>query len=228
MKIRTQFALLILCAGIISFALFIQLWTHKWIVGSVITGTDFSHTQLDDLTFMDEFYEMALEYDLPETEEVMDEGSALEPLFELTDEYTSIYIYGRDDGLYRAGRYAPVMDDKDFRIFFDLGYRLTNGEGEDFRMFPLRFRNETAMVMMYNYQRALFIYPYMAGCLFLCILLFFSIVLFFLNRKMRSVLMLEREVLNMASGDLTHPLPHLGGDEIGILARELDGSHLPV
>ena len=223
LKISSQFALLILCAVIICFVLFQELWLHRWSVGKLLTNTDFSHTQLDNLEFMDEFYEAALDYDLPKSEDDTETALALEPLLEMADEYTSVYIYGRDDGLYRAGRFAPIMDDKDFRIFFDWGYRLTNGDGEDLRVFPLRFRNDTGMVMMYNYQRSLFIYPFMAGSLFLSILVFFGIVLFFLSRKMRSVLVLKKEILTMASGDLTHPVPDFGEDEIGILARELDG-----
>lgn len=223
LKVSSQFALLILCAVILCFLLFLELWMNKWPIGTLITGRDFSHTQLNDADFLDEFYKAAADYDLPESEEDAEAALALDPLLSMADEYTSIYIYGREDGMYRAGRFAPIMDDKDFRIFFDWGYRLTNGDGEDLSVFPLKFRNDTALVMMYNYQRSLFIYPYLAGSLFLSILLFFSIVLFFLARKMRSVLALEKEILIMASGDLTHPVPDFGEDEIGILAKELDG-----
>lgn len=223
LKIHTQFSLLILCAGIMCFLLFHQLWMYKWEIGKLLTGNDFSRTLLDDMTFMDDFYKAAKEYDLPETEEDAEQAQALKPLLELADKYTSIYIYGMDDGMYRTGRFAPIMDEKDFRIFFDIGYSLTNGNGEDFQMFPLAFQNGVGMVMMYNYQRSLYLYPYLAGTLFLSVLLFFIIVLFFLSRKMRSVLVLEREILTMASGDLNHQIPDLGEDEIGILAKELDG-----
>lgn len=223
LKIRTQFALLILCAGLISFLLFEVLWTNKWPVTLFLTGTDYLHTQTNDMLFMNEFYNAAKNYDLPDSEDDKKAVEALAPFFDMADKYTSIYIYGLEDGLYRAGRYAPIMDDHDFRVFFDLGYRITNGDGEDLHLFPLKFRNGTALVMLYNYQHAVISYPYLTACLCLCLILFLSVILFFLGRKMHSVQTLKNEILTMASGDLTHPLPDLGGDEIGILAKELNG-----
>ncbi len=223
LKIRTQFALLILCAGLVSFFLFEALWSNKWPITRFLTGTDFLYTQISDTGFINELYETAREYDIPDSEDDIEAVEALTPFLNIADKYTSIYIYDLEDGLYRAGRHAPIMDDYDFRIFFDIGYRMANGEGEEIQAMPLEFKNGSAFVMLYNYQHALVSYPYLTGCLILCLLLFLGIVLFFLNRKMHSVLILKREILTMASGDLTHVLPDLGGDEIGILAEELDG-----
>lgn len=69
------------------------------------------------------------------------------------------------------------MDEKHsgFRTFFDLGYRLTDGEGEDFRQGYLQFQNGKAQVVVVNYQRALFIYPYMFLSLLLSVLVFLGI-----------------------------------------------------
>lgn len=223
LKIRTRFILLILCTGTLCFFLFVKLWTNKWAIAKFFTGTDYSLTQLDDMDFMDAFYEAAGNYEIPDSEEDKEAGEALEPFFDMTDKYTSVYIYGLDDGYYRAGKYAQIMDSPSFRTFFDLGYGILNGDGEHLNVFPLKFRNGTALVMIYNYQSSIFIYPYFAGCLLFCCILFCIIVLFFLNRKMHSVLILEKEILTMSSGDLTHQIPDFGGDEIGILGKELDG-----
>ena len=222
-KIRTQFILLILCTGILCFILFIKLWTNKWTIAKFFTGTDYSLTQMDDTDFMDAFYEAAKNYDIPDSEEDKEAAKALEPFFDMTDKYTSVYIYGLEDGYYRAGKYAQIMDSISFRTFFDFGYGILNGDGEHLSVLPLKFRNGTAMVMIYNYQSSIFIYPYFTGCLLFCCLLFLGIVLFLLNCKMHSILILEKEILTMASGDLTHQIPDFGGDEIGILGKELDG-----
>lgn len=157
------------------------------------------------------------------TTEANNGAAALEPLFNLADDYTAVHIYDRDIGIYRAGRTAPIMDSGDtFRLFFDLGYRITDGEGEDYREFPLAFKNGTATVIMINYHRALFVYPYLIVCLLLSFLLFLCNILFFIGHKMKSVVKLEEAVLTMSSGDLSSPVPGCGGDEIGILARELN------
>lgn len=168
--------------------------------------------------------ETAQNLSLPESSDDEAAAKAIKPLLDLADKYTSIYLYEQEDGLYITGQYAKIMDEKHsgFRTFFDLGYRLTDGEGEDFRQGYLQFQNGKAQVVVVNYQRALFIYPYMFLSLLLSVLVFLGIVLFFMNRKMREVLALEQEILLMSTGDLTHPVPQYSKDEIGILANELN------
>lgn len=223
LKIRTQFALVLLCTGILCLFLFEKLWANKWTIGRFFTGIDYSLSQMNDMDFMDDFYEAARHYDIPDSEDDTEAVEALAPFLDMTDKYTSAYIYGLDDGYYRAGKYAQIMDAPFFRTFFDLGYGILNGDGESLNMIPMKFRNGTALVMLYNYQSSVFIYPYFAGCFLFCCLLFFIIVLFFINRKMHSVTILEQEILTMASGDLTHEVPDFGQDEIGILGKELNG-----
>ena len=123
----------------------------------------------------------------------------------LADDYTSIYIYNLQDGVPLAAHYAPVMEEKDplFPRFFDIGYSLSDGAGETYRDLHVDFRNGTALVTMVNYHRALFLYPYLLGCLAFSALLFLFILLLFIGRKMKAIVVLEREVL---SHDLRTPL----------------------
>lgn len=222
LKIRTQLALLIAAAGLAAFLLFDLLWVNKWNIGKFFTHRDLSHTQLDDPGFVTEFYETAQSFDIPDSENDMEGIKALTPLLDLADKYTSIYIYSGSDGYFRAGKNASVMDTPAFLHIFNVGYRISGTEGEDNRIFAVQFRNGLAIVVMYNYSRSLYTQPYFIVCLFLSVLFFLTVVLFFITRKMKSVLVLKEEILNMSSGDLTHPVPDLGGDEIGILAGELD------
>ena len=87
-----------------------------------------------------------------------------------------------------------------FRTFFDLGYRLTDGEGEDFRQGYLQFQNGKSSSRCCQLPACPFIYPYMFLPLLLSVLVFLGIVLFFMNRKMREVLALEQEILLMSTG----------------------------
>ena len=68
----------------------------------------------------------------------------------------------------------------------------------------------------------LFVYPFLFVCLLLSVAFFVGIVLLFLNRKIRQILILKDEILTMSAGDLNHQIPDLGGNEIGILASELN------
>ncbi len=222
LKIRTQSAIVILCAFILAFALFELLWLNKWSICETAEDLKLFHTQIYDKEFQDMLAKEALKYNIPESGDDAEAVKALKPFFDAANEYTGIYVYGHDDGLFRAGRFASAMEDDSFVFFFNIGYRLTGGDGEFVQEFPLEFANGTADIMIYNYERTLFIYPFLFVCLFLAIALFLVIVLFFLNRKMRQILALKDEILTMSAGDLTHHIPDFGGNEIGILAGELN------
>lgn len=226
-KVRTQFAVLILCAMLLSFWLFFMLWMNKWRVLDYLGLADFYFHNGVDIMLTDALYEQAKNYELPESEDDKERIQALDPLFDLADDYTTISFYGADDGLYRASRPARIMEESGiFSALFYLGYRLTDGEGEDFRYFPLEFSNGRGNAFVLTYRRSIVVYPFALICLIVSVLFFFFIVLFFINRKIRSILALEREVLVMSSGDLSRPVPDLGGDEIGILAKELNNMRM--
>ncbi len=222
LKIRTQFTIVILFAILFAFTLFELLWLNKWKFCEAAERLDLFYTQINDEDFQNALIEEALHYNVPESEDDTEAVEALAPFFDLANEYTGIYIYGADDGLFRAGRFAAAMNDDNFLFFFNIGYRLTDGEGEFTMDFPLKFANGTAQVMLYNYERTLFVYPFLFVCLLLSVAFFVGIVLLFLNRKIRQVLILKDEILTMSAGDLNHQIPDLGGNEIGILASELN------
>lgn len=222
LRIRTQSAIVILCSIILAFTLFELLWLNKWNICETAERLKLFYTQVNDKEFRDTLAKEALNYNIPESEDDTKGVEAIQPFFDLVNEYTGIYIYDHDDGMFLAGRYAPAMDTQRFLLFFNIGYQLTGGDGEFVQDFPLEFANGTAEIMIYDYERTLFIYPFLFICLFLSIALFLCILLFFLNRKMQQVLALNDEILTMSSGDLTHKVPDFGGSEIGILARELD------
>ncbi|MDY2589802.1 MAG: sensor histidine kinase, partial [Agathobacter sp.] len=184
--IRTKLLLLILFTGIICYSLFQFLWYNKWTVYELINPLFNLAPPYGNEYIYDHLTEEATKYDIPESEYDTEAVEKLQPFFDLTDQYTSIYIYGLD-GYYRAGKYASAMDDNTFRTVFDLGYRITGGEGEGTREFSLEFKNGTALVMMYFYHTTMFLYPYAIFCTVTCTLLFLSVILFFISRKMKQI-----------------------------------------
>ena len=62
---------------------------------------------------------------MPESEDDAEAVEEIQPFFDLADKYTAIYIYGIEDGMYRAGR-APsaFIEDKD-NFFFNMSYEWT-------------------------------------------------------------------------------------------------------
>lgn len=221
LKIRTKLAVVLVVSGVLCIVLFWFLWQSRWNVWFLCSKC------LPQLTVdWDELEETmraeALKYELPETENDIERVKKLEPFFALTDEYTAVHIYGSDDGMFRASKAPEIMNSPSFRPFFDTGYTVTGGDGEDVCIFSTEFQNGMGDVHLIFYHRSRISYPWFLISIGLSILTFLSIILFFVNNKMRHIISLKEEILLMASGDLDHPVPACGKDEIGILSRELD------
>lgn len=224
MKIRTQLFLLIFAAGLFCFLLYNFMWKYKWEVYELLQSSSIIRQHVlpgprDDLwlTIRTE----ALKYDIPESETDKEGNKAIAPFFELADPYTAVYIYGIEDGLYRAGR-IPSYFDTGSSAFFNSLYQWTDGLGEYEQDLVVEFKNGYAQVIVRFLHPTFFVTPYFFFCFGLCITVFFVIILFFISRKMNSVILLKQKILQMAAGDLITPVPKLRQDEIGILAHELD------
>ena len=164
----------------------------------------------------------ALNYDIPDSESDTEAVEKLQSLFDRLDDYTGLYVYGLEDGIYRAGQYPRCMGKERFRFFFDVGYSLTDGVTEQRHERNTEFKNGYATVIVTFYHSSIFIFPYFLFSLFLSVGLFLLILLFFINRKMKQVVLLKQEILRMSAGDLSTPVASSGVDEIGVLSRELD------
>ncbi len=225
MKIRTKLLLLIFLSAAGCLFLFRSLWLQKWnawdlIISDFPIQLDIFPKPADD--FFERMAEEALKYDFPESEDDTEAVRAIAPFFDLADEYTSMYLYGLTDGMFRTGVMPEIMDTPSFRTFFDIGFDLTYGSGEQRTSFPLKFKNGYGTVNTAFYHSSYFIFPYFIFCLIVCILLFLLIIIFFVSRKMKTVVMLKESILRMSSGDLKTPVLCSDRDELGILTQELD------
>ena len=223
--IRTKLLLLLFASALLCLGLFHTLWANKWYVLHLVTETNLPISlpipQLDE-NFWTMLGTEALYYDIPDSEADTEAVKKLQPLFDQLDDYTGLAIYGMEDGIYRAGQYPRCMDKEQFQSFFDIGYRLTDGVMEQQYERNTKFKNGYATVIVNFYHSSVFIFPYFLFSLFVSVGLFLLILLFFINRKMKQVVLLKQEILRMSAGDLSTPLVSSGVDEIGVLSRELD------
>lgn len=223
--IRTKLLLLLFAFALLCLGLFHTLWANKWYVLHLVTETNLSISlpipQLDE-NFWTMLGTEALNYDIPDSEADTEAVKKLQPLFDQLDDYTGLAIYGMEDGIYRASQYPRCMDKEQFQSFFDIGYRLTDGVMEQQYERNTKFKNGYATVIVDFYHSSVFIFPYFLFSLFVSVGLFLLILLFFINRKMKQVVLLKQEILRMSAGDLSTPLVSSGVDEIGVLSRELD------
>lgn len=225
-KLRTQFVLIILSAGLFCYILFSFLWGKRYNAFYRLNDLCHFYPQLSDDKFWTVLYDEALKYHVPDSEEDTEAIAEMEDFFALTDQYTGIYLYSLDEGLFLCGKTPPVMENSVFRSFFDFGYRISGGEGESPVTFPLQFKNKKATVHIIFYHSSFFLFPYCFFLLALCIGFFLLAVILFINRKIKQIIVLKNDVLVMAGGDLSRAFPDYHNNEIGILSRELD--HLRV
>lgn len=221
-KIHTQLMVLILLTGMVSILLFEVLWLNKWSIYEYVQQIPRFRDMSQDEDFWETLRTEALKYDIPSSEEDKAKVKKIQPFLKLGDKYTGIYIYSLKEGSYIAGSYPRVLENAAFSTFFDMGYQLTGGEGEETYEYPMKFKNGYATVMVWFYHRVRFIYPYCIFSLTVSIGLFFSVILFFIKKKMNMVAELKDEILRMAAGNLRDSVPDMGKDEIGIIAEELD------
>lgn len=138
------------------------------------------------------------------------------------DGYTYIAFYG-EDGLYQFRAIEPPEWNSLTSHFFWYD-SVEVYTGMDYIGY-LEFQDATEQVMVYSMHQVMMLLPYFFFALGVSLLFFIPVVCYVWNR-MRYVGKLKDEILVMAEGDLEHPITVKGKDEIGILARNLDGMRL--
>lgn len=222
MKIRTKFSILLVISAALSLMTFAFLWYNMG--NAWVFLCQFPALSWDKQALIQELKENAKYYDVPDSEEDIEGTKAIAPFFEeVGDEYTSIYIYELGGkGLYRAGEYSHIMADSPLSWVLDIEYRMTLGQLELHDEVPVEFHNGEYNVIIYSYHAVKIVSWYLFITVLLSLGIFLFINLIFINRKMKAVLSIKDEILLMASGELAHPVPACGEDEIGILSSELD------
>ena len=145
LKIQTKLLLLIFIAGTFCLLLFRFLWLQKWDAWyffSTDISADppiFKKPQND---ILEKLSTEAIHYNVPKSEDDKEAQKALEPYLSMADDYTAIYIYGLEDGLYRAGQFPRIMVNNDtYANLFRAGFNWTDGTGEQHIERPIKFKN---------------------------------------------------------------------------------------
>ncbi|HIZ82482.1 MAG TPA: HAMP domain-containing histidine kinase [Candidatus Mediterraneibacter pullistercoris] len=218
-RIRTKLVIIIIVMASVSLMLYRFLWVHQVDAADLLEQAGFV-TWFDSEKFIGKVTEAAKDYSVPESEDDTEMQRAIDPfLDEFTDEYTGISIYGLEDGLYRYGRSPEILER------FAFGSILSNSQiilGDIQGEYPVEFANGTYDLVYYSYSRSRFTYPYVAVSIILCVMVFLAGILIFVGRTMKRVSGIKDSIVRISSGDLTSPVPFGGGDEIGVVAAELD------
>ena len=216
-KIRTKLLLIIVVMALISTWLFRYMWDSQL---RVCEGLERLHliSWFDEEAYIANIREDAVHYNVPEESDKAGQKAIAPFLKKYSNKYLGIYIYN-EDGQFCTSRYAQVVDD------FISGSLITDSfdiMGEYTNEIQVTFANGTYQVVYSSYSRCRFVYPYVIFSAFLCIVVFFSGVLFYVRSVIKRIDGIKNAIVNMSQGDLEHEIPMCGGDEVGIVAKELD------
>lgn len=228
-KLRTQFLIVLIIAGILSVQAWHLIWEQQpraWRVLKNIPGM-----VPDQDAFIEDLRQKAKNYYIPDSEDDTEAVEQIQSFFDSADKYTSINIYGRDDSYYRVGHVADLMYTPTWNIFSSMVFQITYIEPANSQQSYdlsenlhtiMEFANGEADVYITFFHNSRITIPYFIFSLSTAIFLFLFITLMFIRKKISHVLNLKDNILLMSGGDLSHPIPNYGADEIGILSQELD------
>ena len=109
-KIRTKLFVVILIMLAVSILLFWGLWNLQESVCHVFENLHLI-SWFDEDTYIEQIKEDAVNYNVPELESDKTAQKAFRPFLKKhTSYYIGCYIYGHDDGLFRAGHAAKVIE----------------------------------------------------------------------------------------------------------------------
>ncbi len=219
-RMRTVFSLILICSASIAVPLFIFLWNHMWDAWKVAQHLPLFDWGKDAL--IEQIRIEALNYDLPAYgEDVNPEDFST--ILTLIDNKTGISFYGEEDGYYRMSFYPEDLISHQYGSVLQHALEIASIPSIQDPPQTVRFGNgETASLYLIDYHCIAFIYPYIAVSTLLCIAVFLAPVLLYISSRIRHIHLLNREITLMASGDLSHPVPPTGRDEIGSLGASLD------
>ncbi len=219
-RMRTMFSLIMVCSAAIAVPLFIFLWNHMWDAWKI--AQNLPPFDWGKEVLIKQIRREALHYDLPAYGDDVD-ISDFPSISMLLDDKTGISFYGESDGYYRLSFYPETFLHSQYGSILQRALDIASVPSIREPPYTVRFGNgEVAALYLTDYHCIAFIYPYIAVSALLCIAVFLVPVLLYIGSRIRSIRLLDREIALMASGDLSHPVPPAGYDEIGSLGAGLN------
>ena len=228
-SLRLQFLVTILISCMLAvggFALTWHMMPYAWKAVRHLPGAD-----LDRDALIQELSERARNYDLPSSSNNAEEQEAFRSFFDTLDAYTGIAIYAGGEQYYRSQHTADIVHSKNWNFFTQMVFQITYSnystvsplDGiEDYFQIKIPFKNETGRLYISSFHNSRLTIPWFIFSVAVAFFLLLLLPLIFLQKKVHNIGILKDNILQMAGGDLEHPIVSMGNDELGVLARELD------
>lgn len=149
---------------------------------------------------------------------------SIKQLIRSHDSYMSVYIYD-DQGYYVAGSYAKILTQPVDVSVTPLYMLQTDFEQYVYNLVytkEVHFKDGTATLEIFDVHLLKYVKYYFYIALLVSLMVFLLPPFIFIRHKVKYIERLNNEVLNMAQGDLYHPITIKGRDELSTLSREMD------
>lgn len=130
----------------------------------------------------------------------------------------TMYLYDDIDEMDK-GYFVSSLENKSYLATSSFLLRLYDPTEDEF---DLEFYDGTYSLYVYSYQGVIFMQRYLLVICAFSVLIFISIIMIFVHRKMRYVLQIGDEMKRIEEGDLHHTIVYKGNDEITTLAKQLN------
>lgn len=149
---------------------------------------------------------------------------SIKQLIRSHDSYMSAYIYD-DKGYYVAGSYAKILTQPVEVSVTPLYMLQTDFEQYVYNLVytkKVEFKDGSATLEIFDMHLLKYVKYYFYIALLVSLIVFLLPPFLFIRHKVKYIERLNNEVLNMAQGDLYHPITIKGRDELSTLSREMD------
>lgn len=149
---------------------------------------------------------------------------SIKQLIRSHDSYMSVYIYD-DTGYYVAGSYAKILTQPVDVSVTPLYMLQTDFEQYVYNLVYTKkvdFKDGEATLEVFDMHMLKYVKYYFYIALLTSLIMFLLPPFLFIRHKVKYIERLNNEVLNMAQGDLYHPITVKGRDELSTLSSEMD------
>lgn len=208
-KLALKFVIVVFCALFLSAVLFATLYMGRFHVFRTFINKEYT------LAFTDKAVNEIQTYVENEALTVS-EAAELESIMQ---KYTNLSMLLYDE---QGISYADYVSEKEDIVYAETTYFLLALYIPEPSIYRVEFADGTLQLLVYSYVGTSFLLVYLVLSLIVSVLLFLGIIIRFVHRKMRYVLMLKDELTIMEHNDLTHAIPYKGNDELTMLAKQLN------
>ena len=129
-------------------------------------------------------------------------------------DYVTIIVIGRNTYSVRQGQHMDVGPQ---------GSELTQIEGLYGKLYPFTFADGNYRIAIGDTSEQREKNLMLAFSFFLAVIAFLAVMLIYIHRVTRRIILLSREATAIGKGDLDAPITTVGADEISVLGTEMDG-----